>query len=244
MGKHKHIIFLSLALLGFNVNAFGQSFTDQTDAFLKKYVTQSGVDYTGIKANNSILIKLVERIGASNLDMMTPSDKKAFLINAYNLLVIHAIVRVYPIKSPQDHRGFFNHDKFLVGGISMTLDHLEKKLLFGLFDDARMHFALVCAAKGCPPLMPSAFRGSTIEDSLEERTRNILTDFQFVRSDSGTNKVHVTKLFDWYRVDFEKEKSDVLSFINAYRSIPFSAGSKVIFMEYDWSLNEKKKTRK
>ena len=84
------------------------NFFSSTDQFFKKYVAQGKVDYALIKKNKTQIDGLVQCIGSMNLAAQAQSSKKAFYINAYNVLVISLIVEVYPVKSPMVIPGFFD----------------------------------------------------------------------------------------------------------------------------------------
>ena len=211
-------------------------FTETADGFFQDHVRNGKVDYAAIKEHDETLTKLVAEIGSMPLSSATATEKKAFYINAYNLLVIHSIVEKYPVGSPMDISGFFDGQKHTVAGESLTLNELEKTKLLRVYEDARIHFAVVCAAKGCPPLASFAFQPSNLEAQLQERTRNALNDTYFIRY--RQNRVEVSKIFEWYQSDFTKNGQSVLGYINQFRDGTIPTGSSVSHYEYDWALNK------
>jgi len=66
----------------------------------------------------------------------------AFYINAYNLLVIHQVVKNYPLSSVQDKNGFFEKRKFQIAGEEMSLNRLEKDKLLKKYKDASISIVL------------------------------------------------------------------------------------------------------
>ena len=125
-----------------------------------------------------------------------------------------------------------------MGGANLTLNDIENKKLRAVFDDARIHFVLVCGAKGCPPLIASAYRPETLNKQLTRQTRLALNNEQFIRV--AKNKVAVSEIFTWYREDFLSAQKTVLDYINTYRNQPISSDSKLEYYSYDWRLNAQK----
>jgi hypothetical protein len=212
-----------------------QQFFDEADALFDKYVSNGKVDYAAIKndpaALNSVL-KLAEEVVVSPF---SSEEYQAFWINAYNIFVIKGVIDNYPIKSPLDVEGFFKSVKYKAGGTSVTLDELENKKLRGVFDEPRIHFVLVCGAKGCPPIISMAYTAKNIDSLLEQQTRKALNDPKFIRVD-GT-KVELSEIFKWYEEDFVKGDSSVLEYINSFRKDKIPNDSKVSYYTYNWSLN-------
>jgi hypothetical protein len=225
-------IFLSAGIFAAGTPA---QFLAETDALLKAYVKNGRVDYTGLKASVE-LNSLVTDIAETNLSTLQGDDRKAFLINAYNLLVINQALENYPLQSVLKVGGFFDGKKQNVAGRKLTLNQLEKDLLLKEFPDARLHFVLVCGALGCPPITNFAYQPAKLEAQLNKQTKLALNNPTFIRT-SG-EKAELSKIFEWYAKDFGGSKANVLAFINKYRTEAISAGAKVSYYEYDWSLNK------
>ncbi len=198
--------------------------------------TQNGlVNYTGIKNSPAVLndlVKMIETIDQKSLK----EERKAYLINVYNLLVIHQIVQNYPIQSPIEIAGFFKSNKFNIGGEKITLDELENKILRPEYKDPRFHFVLVCGAKGCPPITSFAYTPDQLESQLEQQTKIALNNDAFVYSKDGTT--YLSEIFSWYTSDFGGNNKSVVEYINKYRTTPFDEENKVKFYPYDWNLND------
>lgn len=209
-------------------------FFAETDQLLGRYVKAGRIDYAGLKASGA-LTPLVSEISTTDLSALRGNERKAYLINAYNLLVINQALENYPLKSVLDVSGFFDGKKQTVGGRKLTLNQLEKDLILKEFKDARLHFVLVCGATGCPPITNFAYQPSELEAQLNRQTRAALNDVTFIRA-SG-EKAELSKIFEWYAADFGGSKANVLGFINKYRSNKIPASATVSYYEYDWSLN-------
>lgn len=205
------------------------------DAFFSKNVKNGLVDYAAIKQNPADLNALLKEM--ANAPTQKGDDEKAFLINAYNLFVIKGIVNHYPVDGPMKIDGFFDKQTFNLRGKQVTLNQLEKEMLMKQFPDPRLHFVLVCAAKGCPKLASFAYRGKELESQMESQTRKVINDPDFIRL-NGPNAL-VSKIFDWYAADFGG-KEQVIPFIQKYLLKKVKLNPKYSFYEYDWSLNELK----
>lgn len=215
--------------------SFAQSENKSFDDFLKTHVQNGLVDYKAIKTKPAKLNELINQIGRA--PMLKGNDEKAFLINAYNILVIKGIVDNYPVQGPLKIDGFFDKKSFRFRGKMVSLNELEKEILYKQFPDARLHFALVCAAIGCPKLGNFAYSGKNLEDQLEQQTRDVINDSEFIRL-SGPN-ASVSQIFDWYADDFG-DKDQVIPFIQKYIFKKVKLSSDYTFYEYDWNLNEQK----
>ncbi len=230
------VVFLLTAVF----KGYGQDtseFFDKTDVFLKTYVKDGRVDYKTIKNDTSELDELLEIADKTAVSKDRENEFQAFWINGYNVLVIRGIVDNYPLKSPLDVAGFFDKKKHDIGGISITLNDIENKLLRGNFpSEPRFHFVLVCAGLGCPPIVNSVYRPSTLGTQLEERAKIALNDPDFIQVNK--NKIKISQIFEWYKDDFTQGSKNLVDYINQYRIEKLLEKAKVSYYPYDWTLNE------
>ena len=97
-------------------------------------------------------------------------------------------------------------------------------------------WALNCASKSCPPLHTGAFRGDTLDATLTALTKAFVNDnANALLIKDGGKKVEVSKIFDWYKVDFE---GGVVAYMNQYRNDKLDPNAKVGYQKYYWTLNE------
>jgi hypothetical protein len=225
---------LIIAIL-FSVASFAQenSFFNETDIFLKKYVSENKVNYNAIKKNPTELDQIIKLIATYELTK-DENTNKAFLINAYNLLVIKGVSVKFPIKSPLDIPGFFDKITYTIVGKKATLNDIENKLLRAKYDDARLHFVLVCGANGCPPILPEAYLPKTLNAKLDQQTTKALNNPNFIKISGG--KIQLSQIFEWYKEDFKNKE---IEFINSFRENKLNPKSKFNYYPYDWSLNNK-----
>ncbi|MEM9017193.1 MAG: DUF547 domain-containing protein [Verrucomicrobiota bacterium] len=221
------------------VRAFDHS---DYDAILKQSVDASGqVDYALLKENRSSLDAYLEQTGAiSASDFRSWSEAKrlAFLINVYNGETLQLIIDHYPIASIKRIGGLlaspWKIQSVVLFGKETTLDHLEHGIIRVDFSEPRIHFALVCAAKGCPPLRREAFTESQLEFQLEDQTRRFLNEKPKNRIEGEI--LHLSPIFDWYGDDFTRSGNSLRDFVGRYLSGD-AQGKRIRFTHYDWSLN-------
>lgn len=214
-------------------------FNEQADMLLNERVVNGKVNYRALADNPQPLNSLYQQIGEVSLAGASDNEKKAFYINAYNIITIYQIVQHYPVSSPMDIEGFFDKKEHQVAGKSLTLNELEKGVLFKNYPDPRLHFVLVCAAESCPPLPSNAFRAESLVNELQSKTRQALNNPDFIKVDQAKKQVRLSKIFEWYRADFTENYASLLAYVNQYRDEKIPSDYKVSFYEYDWALNEK-----
>jgi hypothetical protein len=208
---------------------------------LKTYVSKGKIDYAGLKANDADFKKFeayVDAVAQAKVDG-TNDAKLAFYLNAYNATVMKAVIERLPLESVMKVDGFFNKVSHKIGGKDMTLDHLENKVVRPEFKDARVHFGLVCGAKGCPPLKNKAFTEKNVQSQLEKNAKAFIPLATKIDGD----KVTTSKLFEWFADDFKTAEGSVEKYLAKY--LPkhkelFELGTaKIGFSEYSWALNAK-----
>ena len=238
-----HLLFtliFSLFISSFTFSKPLDLFFSEADSFLKKWVNDGNINYNKLKQNFNEIEQLQKQIANADLNGVSESERKAFYINAYNLLVIYQITKYYPIKSALDKSGFFDKFNHKVAGETITLDRIEKKYLILKYHDPRIHFAVSCAAVSCPKLASFAFKPANLEEQLNTRTQLALNKDYVININNKQKEVNVSKIFDWYKVDFGGKVSTTLEFINQYRKAKIPNEYNLNYMDYDWNLNEVK----
>jgi hypothetical protein len=231
----KHYLLFSLTFL--SIFCIAQpSYTDW-DLFLNKYVSPTGeVNYKAIKANRIELDKITKEFSITIVKESWPKeDKLAFWINTYNAFTIALLVDNYPIKSIQSLDGGKTWDvkRITINNKKYSLNNIENDIIRPQFKDPRIHFAVNCGAKSCPPLLNSAYVGKTLNSQLDKVTKTFINNKNF--QNIAPQTVSISKIFDWYAVDF----GDINSFLNKYSNIQIQKNAKLTYKEYDWSLNGK-----
>src|SRR5262249_11814502 len=153
------------------------------DAVLAARARGGGFDYRGADGQDKKrLAAYLANLGDAQPAAMSGDERKAFYINAYNAIAIETLLES-PGKKITDIDGAFKTAKHRVGGEMLTLDEIENRLR--QFQDARIHFAIVCASKSCPPLAPKAYRADGLSAALDRQGREFINDPSKNRIDKG-----------------------------------------------------------
>ena len=243
-------------------------------AFLSK--DGRSVDYKGIKESKMFdtYKSIARELQRVNLKDLKREEKLAFFINTYNALVIHGnIERGTPTNTWQRYK-FFSTVAYNIGGQIFTLNDIENGILrgnrasmatlyltpFSKSDprlqhalpivEPRIHFALNCGAKSCPPI--KTFSAGDIENELKMATESFLENDDAIIIDEVDGTIHLSMLFKWYHNDFGETKGQILKWIydqmaskeklDQLNSIFDKIGQenvKVKYITYDWGHNNK-----
>ncbi len=205
------------------------------DELLRKYVTASGkVNYKGIKAERAKLDTYIDLLSQNGIQNgWSRNEKMAYWINAYNAYTVKLIIDNYPVSSiTKLHGGSPWKVKLAtLGGKKYTLDQIENEILRPRFKDARIHFAVNCAAKSCPPLLNRAWTADKLNQYFEQQARGFINNDQY--NQISANEVKVSKIFDWYKADF----GNLIEYLNKYSKVTIQPDAKISYLEYNWALN-------
>lgn len=216
------------------------------DQLLHKHVSEGGwVDYAGISKDRGDLEQYMEAVASADFESLGRDEKLAFLINAYNAATILLIVEHYPVDSIKDIPGSqrWEAKRWAIAGGVYSLNEIEHVLIRPNFAEPRIHFALVCAAIGCPPLRAEAYTGDALEEQLRAQTNYVHSNKRWLEIGNDGTSIQLTPLYLWYGGDFEQHSGDILTFAADYNSalqkIMEAGGSpKIYWIDYDWSLND------
>ncbi len=219
------------------------------DKLLQDSVKDGLVNYKAIKVDSEVLNGYLDTLGKvdeSTFNKWPKNERLTYLINLYNAATIKLIVDNYPVKSIRDinkeGEGPWKLDVVNLLGKKVSLDALEHEVIRNNYNEPRIHFALVCAAYGCPKLPNWAFVPSKLEQQLHARTKLYLSDKSINYIDEGNKTIYLSSIFNWFSDDFIKTHGTVLDFVKKY--LPTGDANKlssdypIKFTEYDWSLND------
>jgi hypothetical protein len=222
------------------------------DALLRAHVAQGLVDYDAF-AKDPSFARYLDALSRAKVDALPEPERLAFWINAYNAYTIQLV------NAHRERESIRNINKVLglgkgpwkepivrAGGQTLTLDQVEHEIVRKRFREPRIHFALVCAARGCPPLRPEAYTGARLEAQLDEQARAFLARSpERNRVDVAARTVHLSPILDWYREDFGGTKAAVGRYVAAYlpagpaKELLLAGDFTLAYTDYDWSLNKR-----
>ena len=257
------LILVLILLFGSNqmLNAFDHTTWDK---LLRENITVinggqvTQVDYDGFLDQRSELqeyLMNLSEIQKVDFDGWGEGKRLAFLINAYNAWTIELVLTRYPNLRSIRQIGLlpisaWRKDIVELFDTKYSLDEVEHGMIRaeGIYNEPRIHFAVNCAAIGCPALRPEAFVGEKLEEQLEESTKLFLADK--TRNYSDGAKLYISSVFDWYGEDFEKGWqgiNSVAQFLYLYaeelrldeemKEKLFTNQLELHYLKYDWNLN-------
>jgi hypothetical protein len=247
---HRNYITVGILSVIFAINAplsiWAQERVDHSifGDLLKSHSKNGLVDYQGFKSDEKALVRYLGVLEKVHPESLSRSEQMAFYINAYNAWTIKLILTKYPgVKSIKDLGTLFQspwEKKFVkINGKDVSLDHIEHDILRPQFKDPRIHFAVNCASKSCPPLLGEPFTGTQLQRQLDGVTKSFINDPKstFIKGD----KLYVSRIFKWFGEDFG---NDILGFVRSYaqEALAQNIGKgdkklKIRYLDYDWSLN-------
>ena len=208
-------------------------------------------DYAAISSKAAETAKLDDYLGfLQGLDPRAYSraEQMPYWINLYNATTVQVVLSEYPVDTIRDiHEGVIPNTgpwgdvHANVNGQDLSLDDIEHGILRPLWRDKRIHYAVNCAAYGCPHMLATAFTAANTEQLLEAGARDYVNNARgvdFVDDDF----IVISSIYDWYAEDFGDTEESVVAHLLEYADEELAArlegfeGS--IDYEYDWSLNE------
>jgi len=219
-------------------------------AVLQATVANERVNYDAMKKNPAPLEAYLGSLAAVNekeFGSWSRDQRLAFLINLYNAATLKLVVQNYPIKSIKKIgnliQGPWDQAVVPLFGKTVTLKYIEHELIRPRYAEPRVHFALVCAALGCPPLRAEAFAADRLGAQMDEQGRRFLTTPGKNRVEAAAGVLYLSPIFDWFSKDFTDQAGSVEKFVAPYfpeadRPSILSGKLKVKFTGYDWSLNK------
>ncbi|MEJ7626221.1 MAG: DUF547 domain-containing protein [Ferruginibacter sp.] len=203
--------------------------------------------------SSDVFIKLLELADQQALERQLKTDaaKKAFWLNIYNAFV-QKILEENPGKY-KNRNAFFSNKIIVIASQKLSLDDIEHGILrkskikwslgymnkpfAGKFEkkfrvdslDNRIHFALNCGAKSCPPI--AYYDPAKIDMQLNQATKSYLRNE--TEYDTTSNIIYIPKIMDWFRGDFGGKKG-IVKMLTEYGVIKNDVA--IRFKKYDWTL--------
>jgi hypothetical protein len=209
------------------------------------------VDYAALAAQRATLDQYLVDLRDDDLAGLSKADQLAWWINAYNAATLQLVVDNRPLKSLRDLDGgeVWKRRSFLLAGEALTLDAIEHQRVRPL-GDGRVHAALNCASRGCPPLPAEPLRGEALESQLDAAAARWVA--HNAAAVSG-GQLGVSAIFEWFASDFDRWRALAppgappalaggLGFLWRYsaadqREAWTAAVGRASVSPYDWALN-------
>jgi len=199
-------------------------------------------------------------------NLKTREQRLAFWINIYNTAVIHGVIELGLKRSVKEFPRFFGRVTYEIGGFRFTLNEMEHGILRGnrrypyrilrpfckkdarlefaiIPLDPRIHFALVCGARSCPPI--GFYEAEQIDFQLQLAALSFINS-SHVKILPQEETLLISRIFKWYRADFGGSREAVLdmllNFLDEGKKKEFFKKNRnriqIRYQPYDWNLNQ------
>lgn len=221
------------------------------DELLRRYVNQQGqVHYQAWQAESLPELRhWLHQLSSIDPQSLSLSQQLALWLNLYNALVILQVLERYPMRSIRpkilgipnwlSFFRFFQRPIYTLNRQSYSLNLIEHGILRQQFHNPQIHFALVCAAIGCPLLRPQAYFPDAVESQLEEDAKRFIHNPTKVRFDLPTQTLYCSKIFKWYGEDFLEVADSIPRYIAPYLGLSLTNSTRLRYLDYDWRLNQR-----
>ena len=243
------ILFLLSAVPG-SLSAGDALLTD----ILSSNVKDGLVNYRTLRNDARLQEYMLFLSEAESGKLDTPEAELAFWINAYNAYALKIIIDNYPVRSIKDmDTGFsifgtsvFDREFYVIAGRKMSLNNIEHDILRKRFKEPRIHFALVCAAKSCPPLHSEAYIAEKLDKQLDEQGKIFINDLRLNSFNHERKMAELSIIFNWFGSDFGDSHRELLLYIAPYVKksevreslMREPANWNIRYRKYDWRLND------
>ncbi len=226
--------------------------------FLSRYVMPSRdginrVAYGTVRTNDRAMLRtyladmaMVQATGLSR------DEQFSYWVNLYNAMTLDVVLDHYPVDSIRNidiSPGFFADGPWGralldVEGMPVSLDDIEHRILRPIWRDPRIHYAVNCAALGCPNLSPIAYSPTTSEQLLAEGASAFVNHDRGCRIENG--QLRVSSIYRWFEEDFGGDDAGVIDHLKEHakggRAAMLASKTKIAGHAYDWQLNDKART--
>jgi hypothetical protein len=225
------------------------------DAFLARYLVADSADGISRVAYRRVLPEdrealslYIALLGGLPITAYRRAEQLPYWINLYNALTVRTVLEHYPVDSileigPKRGSGPWRRKLLHIEGEEVSLDDIEHRILRPIWRDPRLHYALNCAALGCPNLRRHAFTAAATEAMLEQGAHDYVNSPRGARIAAG-GRLYVSSIYVWYKADFGGTDRGVIEHLKRYAAPVLAAAlakeTRIAGDSYDWSLNDAK----
>lgn len=187
-------------------------------------------------------------LAAQSVSALSRPEQLAYWVNLYNALTVRLILDHPEVGSIRDidiSPGLFADGPWgkklvEIEGAAVGLNDIEHRILRPIWRDPRIHYAVNCAALGCPDLQRQAFTAGNAEALLEAAARTYVNHPRGAAVADGA--LIVSSIYIWFQEDFGGTDAGVIAHLRAYAgprlATDLATVKRISGHAYDWSLNE------
>ena len=196
--------------------------------------------------------------------LTSDAERIAFWINLYNAMVIHGVVELGIGNSVKEVPRFFSRIGYRIGGLFYSAEDIEHGILRGNArppyrlrrrfhrkdprlpfavrkSDPRIHFALVCASRTCPPI--DVYTPEQLDGQLDTSAQVFINGGSQI--DRPRKRLSISSIFRWYRPDFQLDDAELVRWVAQFLYededrewlMRHAATIRLHYLPYDWRLN-------
>jgi uncharacterized protein DUF547 len=224
------------------------------DYFLRSYVRLGSdgiarIPYARVTASDRDRLGAdLARLAGVPIGAYSRREQFAFWVDLYNELTVKLVLDHYPVSTIKNiaiSPGLFSvgpwgRKLITVEREALSLDDIEHRVLRPIWRDPRVHYAVNCAALGCPNLQPSAFTAANTEALLDKAAREYVNHPRGATVSGG--ELTVSSIYIWYEADFGGTEAGVIEHLKRYArpglASALAAIDHISGDSYDWALND------
>ncbi|MDH3664099.1 MAG: DUF547 domain-containing protein [Alphaproteobacteria bacterium] len=224
------------------------------EAFLLNYLRPGAdgvhrVAYGEVNARDRrALSSYVDAMGEVDIAAYRRPEQMAYWINLYNALMVKLVLDHYPIASLRklerpgagSKSSPWNRPLIVIDRASLSLNDIEHRILKPIWNDPRIHYAITCAAVGCPNLQPIPFSGRRLDQQLSDAAMAYVNDPRCIEIENG--ELHVSSLYRWNFQAFGGSERAIIQHLMAYAepelAMSLQSFDRLHGDRFDWRLND------
>jgi hypothetical protein len=224
------------------------------EAFLTRYLRIGADGIHGVAyglvtpADRRALDAYIDGLSRLPISSYSRPEQMAYWINLYNALLVRVVLGHYPIASVRaigastkpGISGPWQEKRLEIEGTPVSLGDIEHRILRPIWRDPRIHYALSCAAVGCPNLQPEPFQADRLERQLSQAAMAYINDPRCIETDD--DRLVVSSIYRWYQDDFGGSDLDVINHLMAYAepglAMDLQHFDRIAGDDFEWRLND------
>lgn len=227
---------------------------DAWEKFLMRYL-RIGADgvhrvaYSQVTPDDrAALDRYIEQLADVPISTFNRAEQMAYWINLYNALTVRLVLDHYPVASVRDIGaqsgteigGAWDRQLVEIEGTPVSLNDIYHRILRPIWKDPRVHYALSCAAIGCPNLQPEPFRSDRLDRQLTKAAMAYVNDPRCLKVDG--HRLGVSSIYRWYKHDFGGSDRAIINHLMAFAepalAMTLQRFDRINEDGFDWRLND------